>query len=115
MEEIKTAYGAGAFVSNATDITFESQSIPSIGNDPYVIGRICGMKKGTTSKPIVGKNGVYIVQVSEVTEPVALDENSLKGAKKGQAQNGQSQLRNRINQALLKMADVKDERWKAGI
>ncbi|MBX7242909.1 MAG: SurA N-terminal domain-containing protein [Bacteroidia bacterium] len=115
MEEIKTAYGPGAFVSNANDVNFESQSIPSIGNDPYVVGRICGMAKGATSKPIVGKNGVYIVQVSEITEPTALDENSLKGAKKGQAQNGQSQLRNRINQALLKMADVKDERWKAGI
>lgn len=115
MEEIKTAYGAGAFVSTANDISFESQSIPSIGNDPYIIGKVCGMAKGATSKPIIGKNGVYIIQVSNITEATALDENSLKGSKKGQAQNGQSMLRNKINQALLKMADVKDERWKAGI
>lgn len=115
LEEMKNAYGNGAFVSSANDITFESASIPGIGNDPYVIGKVAGMAKGTTSKPLVGKNGVYVLQVTEVVEAPAIDDNGLVAAKKSAALGGQNTLKSKIEQALTKMADVKDERHTVGM
>ncbi len=114
LEEIKTGYGAGAFVSSAADISFESPSIPGIGNDGYVIGKAINMAKGTTSKPIIGKNGVYIVQVTEVKEATKPDENALAGSRRSAAEQGKQQLRGKVESALVKMADAKDERYKAG-
>lgn len=114
LEEMKTGYGAGAFVSTANDISFESPSIPGIGNDPYLIGKVTGMAKGTTSKPIVGKNGVYVVQVTEVVEAPKADEAALLASRKSAAQQGQGQLKSKVEPALVKMADAKDERHKAG-
>lgn len=114
LEEIKTGYGAGAFVSSATDISFESPSIPGIGNDAYVIGKATGLAKGATSKPIVGKNGVYIVQVTEVKEATKPDEAALIAARKTAADQGKQQLKGKVEPALVKMADAKDERHKAG-
>lgn len=115
LEEIKTGYGGGAYTGTATDITFESQSAGSMGADPYLIGKICGMKKGATSKPIISKSGVYIVQVTDVVEPAALDAKVLETNKKSAASAGQSLIKSRIEQALIKSADVQDERWKVGI
>lgn len=115
MEEIKNAYGAGAFASTATDINFDAGNVPAFGQDPYIVGKICGMAKGATSKPIVGKNGVYIVQVTDIKEPAPLDAAAAEAAKKSAASAGQSGLKYKIEQALNKSADIKDERWKAGI
>jgi hypothetical protein len=114
-EEMKTTYGAGAFVSSASDITFESGNIPGVGADPYIIGKLVGMAKGTTSKPIVGKNGVYVLQVTDIKDATPLDDAAIKANKKGAASAGQSAMRGKIATALEKIADIKDDRWKMGL
>ncbi|MFN0200629.1 MAG: peptidylprolyl isomerase [Bacteroidia bacterium] len=113
LNKMKEAYGAGAFVSAATDITFDTPAIPGIGNDPVVVGKIVSTAKGTTSKTIVGKNGIYIVQPTAVTEAAAADDKMLADLQKNAQQQAQSSIRSKIEQALVKSADVKDERYKA--
>lgn len=113
LNKIKDAYGAGAFVSTAADVTFETPSISGIGNDPIIVGKIAGAKANSTSKPIVGKNGVYVVQVSAITEAPAKDAKAIEEAQKGNAQALQGVIRQKIEQALIKQADAKDERYKA--
>ena len=113
LNKIKDAYGAGAFVSTAADITFETPTIPGIGNDPIIVGKIVGAKVNTTSKPVVGKNGVYVLQVSAITEAPAKDAKALEEAQKATSQSMQGVIRQKIEQALIKQADAKDERYKA--
>lgn len=113
LNKIKDAYGAGAFVSTAADVTFETPTIAGIGNDPIVVGKIVGAKANTTSKPIVGKNGVYVIQVTAVTEAPAKDAKALEEGQKGNAQAMQNMVRQKIEQSLIKQADAKDERYKA--
>lgn len=104
---------AGAFVNAATDITFDTPSIPGIGNDAKVVGTICGLAKGAVSKPIQGQNGVYIVQVTDVVAAQVPAAEILKGTKESDATQGSMQLQNKIEQALSELGKVKDLRHKA--
>ncbi|MDX1908944.1 MAG: peptidylprolyl isomerase [Bacteroidia bacterium] len=113
LNAMKDAYGAGAFVNTASDISFESTNIPGMGTDRMVIGTIAGMQQGTTSKPITGMNGVYIVQVTSVTEAPAPDETTLKALRDNLAAQGQTTLQNKIEAALTELAKVVDARAKA--
>ena len=58
-------------VEPAQQINFNSTSIPGAGNEPAVIGAVSVQKAKTLSKPLVGKEGVFLVQVESVTEAAA--------------------------------------------
>lgn len=107
-------YGAGAFASTANDVTFGAASIPGIGMDQKVVGAVFGLKQGQTSKPIEGVNGVYLVQVTGQTTPEAPADAILKTQRDQDVMQGQMQWTRKVEQALIEIAEVKDERHKAG-
>ncbi|QGY43614.1 peptidylprolyl isomerase [Maribellus comscasis] len=57
-----------ATVENATSINFNSFQLPGVGLEPAVIGTAASLDTDQLSKPIVGNNGVFIVQVTSVNE-----------------------------------------------
>lgn len=114
LQAIKNAYGAGAFISNANDITVQSPSIPGIGSDPLIAGKVSVMKAGDVSAPIQGVNGIFIVKVLNVVDAPELDENGLKERKEMAIQQGKNLFASSIQPALIKISNVKDERYKAG-
>jgi peptidyl-prolyl cis-trans isomerase D len=85
VSEFNTALGAGTQIDalaakmklnleQAKQINFNTTSIPGAGNQPAVIGAVSALKAKATSKPLVGKDGVYVVYVEAVTEaPVQKD------------------------------------------
>lgn len=107
-------YGAGAFASTASDINFETASIPGIGMEPKVVGTVFGLKQGQISKPIEGANGVYLVQLTGISTPEVPAEAVLKTERDQDALQNQMQWQQKIERALIEIADVKDERHKAG-
>ncbi|MDX2249731.1 MAG: peptidylprolyl isomerase [Bacteroidia bacterium] len=113
LNAMKTAYGAGATVNSAENISFESYSIPGIGADKLIIGKVSGMDPGEVSKPIAGDNGVYVLQVTGVTEAPELDEATLANTKATNAAIQQQSLQNKAEPALIDLAKVKDTRAKA--
>ncbi|TAE46597.1 MAG: hypothetical protein EAZ89_19765 [Bacteroidetes bacterium] len=110
LNAVKEAYGAGAFTNSATNITFETSTIPGIGADRLIVGKVAGMAQGETSKPIEGQNGVYIIQVTAVTEAPEADETTLASLKQSQMMQGKSAIQGKIMAALTELADVKDKR-----
>lgn len=110
LNAMKDGYGAGAFINTAQGINFGSNSIPGVGADPKLVGTAMGLGAGETSAPIVGNNGVYVLQVTNVTEAEALPEAQLQARTRQLVTSGKQQMQNRINAALIEMAEVEDNR-----
>ena len=66
------ASNLGQTVGNASGATFGSNFIPQVGAEPDVLGHVFGMELNTTSKPLRGKQGVFIVRPTAITPADAL-------------------------------------------
>ena len=55
-------------VTGATNINFNSFSVPGLGAEPAVVGTVASLEVDKISKPIAGNNGVYIVKVTAVNQ-----------------------------------------------
>ncbi len=62
LNSIATTYGTQ--VDSANDIKFSSSFVPGMGTEPKVIAKALTLAKNSVSNPIVGENGVYIVNVT---------------------------------------------------
>ncbi len=78
-KEFETALAGDSTVDNlstklgvpllqAQNINFSTSALPNSSNEPEVIGRVAAQKAQTISKPIIGKEGVYVVYVVSKTE-----------------------------------------------
>ncbi len=110
LEEIATAYGPGATVQNATGIAFVTSFQNPLGAELKVYGRAFGMTPNEISKPVVGTNGVYLVQVVNVVEAAPSDPQSLESIKFSQKFGKASFFETRTYEALKEIAKVSDQR-----
>jgi peptidyl-prolyl cis-trans isomerase D len=58
----------GTEVREATNLNFESYTIPGIGPEPSIVGKISTMEVNQISSPIKGANGVYVVEVTALED-----------------------------------------------
>lgn len=93
-----------------TSITFSSYSIPNYGYEPKVIGRAMASPLNKLSKPIVGINGVFVIQVSSITPGVAPKD--WKESKSQVAQSLTGRVDNGVYSAILKKGNVEDKRYR---
>jgi peptidyl-prolyl cis-trans isomerase D len=96
-------------VRNATNINFNSFSIPGLGAEPVVVGTVASIDINKISKPVAGNNGVYIVQVTSVNQ------NPAQGVESEQARLTQSMSYRASSQAVeaqRKKAEIVDKRSK---
>ncbi|MEM8897379.1 MAG: SurA N-terminal domain-containing protein [Bacteroidota bacterium] len=107
-------YSAGSFVNTATGINFETSTIPGIGADYYLIGKISSMSQGDVSSPLEGINGVYVFKATQVTEPVELESETLITKRTSESLTGKTAIEAKIDQTLKDISDIEDERYKAG-
>ncbi len=91
-------------------ISFSSYSIPNYGYEPKVIGRAFGSSLNKLSKPIVGINGVFVIQVSTITPGVAPKE--WKDAKNQVVQTLAGRVDSGVYTAILKKGNVDDKRYR---
>ncbi len=91
-------------------ITFSSYAIPNHGYEPKVIGRALGSPLNKLSKPIVGINGVFVMQVSSITPGVAPKE--WKDAKNQVVQTLAGRVDSGVYTAILKKGNVDDKRYR---
>ena len=97
-------------VRTAAALTLKNTTLAGAGTEPKVIGAAFGLEQGITSKPIDGEKGVYVIEVTKITEATALDNytsivNRLNTALKNAAQG-------KVFQALEDAADIEDNRAK---
>ncbi len=80
--ELKTAMAAGIQIDalaakmnlnigQAQNVNFNTNSLPGAGSQPNVIGAVSVLKGKTVSKPLTGKEGVFVVAVESQTDAPA--------------------------------------------
>jgi peptidyl-prolyl cis-trans isomerase D len=113
LNAMRDAYGTGATVKSANNISFSSSSIPGLGTDRLAVGKALSLEQGETSGPVVGENAVFILQVTDVNEAPELDEATLAQNAQQRAQQQRMTLQNTVSQALREMSEVQDNRIEA--
>lgn len=81
------------------------------GPEPAVAGAALGLEAGQVSKPVVGKNGVYVIKVSTKT-PGTVAEDGLNFEQQIMGLNLRNQLESSYFKALEESVEVVDDRYK---
>ncbi|NUM49957.1 MAG: SurA N-terminal domain-containing protein [Flavobacteriales bacterium] len=92
------------------NISFSSFSVPGMGREPYVVGKLTTLKKGQISIPIKGDQGVYVVYVDNIIDAPEVSDYS--GYKTSIKQSWASRVNNEVFEALKENANVIDDRAK---
>ena len=98
-----------ATVQNASNINFNSFSVPGLGMEPAVIGAVTTLDVDKVSEPIKGNNGVYVVKVTSVNQS---DNENLESEKTRLAQNLNFRATSQAFEAQRKAAEIVDKRSK---
>lgn len=92
------------------DVTFSNPSIMGGGYDPEIVGALFskGLKDGTTTLPLKGRNAVYVVRVDKtIAEPATKSYEAEVQTLKGQAK---TSLQNDAISSLREKANIVDNR-----
>ncbi|MBX2841068.1 MAG: SurA N-terminal domain-containing protein [Flammeovirgaceae bacterium] len=112
VDEIRQAYGPGAIVSSATDISLSSTTLGSVGFAPVTIGTVFSMAAGESSGPIADENGVLVVEVDKIDEASELAEYSIYKQQLESAQNNINTVTQKISSVISEYAEVENELYK---
>jgi len=104
------AYSLDLSVMEATNINFNSFSIPGAGIEPAVISAASSSSEGTITSPIEGNNGVFIVAVNTVKENT--QNQTVDLVKSRLSSNYQVRASFEAFQGLRKEIEIVDKRYK---
>lgn len=99
-------------VEQAPNVNFMTTQIPGSSNEPAVVGAVSVQKAKTMSKPIKGKEGVFVVYVESSVEAPALTDYT--GPQKSQMQNIQPRVDYEVFNALKENANIVEHLTKFG-
>jgi peptidyl-prolyl cis-trans isomerase D len=110
LDDIAKAFGTDATVNTASDLKLNGNSIGTIGFDPVAVGTAFSLEGGKTSKPFVGENGVFIIEMKNKTVAPAL--NDYKAQKDQALQSLNGRVAYNVSEAFKDAAEIKDKRYK---
>lgn len=97
-------------VDTAQNVSFGSTSIPSVGSEPKVVSSAFNLDVNSTSEPIVGNSGVFVIMPT--FKPAPAVSGTVPQTRINTQRNTRTQVRARLMQALRKNADIEDLRAK---
>ncbi|MBN2814534.1 MAG: SurA N-terminal domain-containing protein [Bacteroidales bacterium] len=100
----------GMQVQPVSGLRFSSSSLGNAGIEPKVVAAALALEKGVLSDPVVGENGVYVLNVSNITAPEAQTEDQLNLSRNYVERNFAARANYYAFDALKKLAEVKDNR-----
>jgi peptidyl-prolyl cis-trans isomerase D len=109
IDKVSAAYGPTASVG-AGQVTLASYSIDGIGNDPEAVGKVFALKPTQKTVPFKGESGVIILQSLKTYPVTEIADYSMY--KNQISQQRTSQIDYKVDEAIKKEADIKDERYK---
>ena len=112
LDQIKDGYGNGAVIGQATSISMNTTSLPSVGFAPKAIGEIFSMETGETSEPIADENGVLVVEIDQIDAASEIAEYTLYKDQIETKFNNISQVNAKISRVMNEFADVENEIYK---
>ncbi|PQJ20498.1 peptidylprolyl isomerase [Nonlabens tegetincola] len=102
------AKAQGQSVRSAASINRKNPTIPGAGQEPVVVGTAFGLSKGTTSSPIAGEKGVYVINLTGISEAPELE--NFTSQAKLLADTNANQASSKLVEALKKKVDIVDNR-----
>jgi hypothetical protein len=61
-------------VGEATQVKFANTFVPGVGLEPYIVGAAMYLPVDGISEPLIGESGVFVVSVTNRTEPLLTEE-----------------------------------------
>ncbi len=110
IDEISSAYGTGATVYTANQISLASPSITGAGFAPEIVGAAFGLEVGKRSAPVASANGVAIVELTNLNEAMEVADYSAYKNDVVTRYSGSAQFK--ITQAIEKLYDVEEKLYK---
>ncbi|HWZ23579.1 MAG TPA: peptidylprolyl isomerase [Cytophagaceae bacterium] len=108
--KIAADYGPQALTGIAPGVTFASSAIGTIGYDPVACGKVFGLKPTKKTAPFKGETGVVMLELLKIqAAPEVADYNQQKTQKESQRAGADDY---QIDEALKKIADIQDNRYK---
>lgn len=107
LASIATTYSTD--VVTGKKVRFSDSSIEGVGYEPELIGGIFAYNQATTSSPIVGRNAVYVVQITNINEADSNDKD-LSLQRNSMNKQAASYANNASFNALKEAANVMDNR-----
>jgi len=103
------AAALGKQTDEAMKVRFSNPYVNNVGLEPMIVSKAFGMSTGQLSQPIIGANGVFIIQINSVNVP----ENSDLASAEFRLKYGLSSRASYEGyEALQEKAEIKDERIK---
>lgn len=99
----------GTQVKLANNISFASFSLPEAGIEPKIIATAVTLEKGELSDPIIGDNGVFVV---EIIDNSVTDKQEFRYEQMRLSNTYQMRARSELYEALIESADIDDKRVK---
>lgn len=96
-------------VGEATEVKFANTYVSGIGLEPYIVGAAMYLPVDQVSQPLVGESGVFVVSVTNRTEP-AQEEQDNQALKSRLKYTLESRSNYEAYDALLDAANVEDNR-----
>ncbi|WP_297088709.1 SurA N-terminal domain-containing protein [uncultured Draconibacterium sp.] len=96
-------------VQSASNVNFNSFSVPGIGLEPAVVGTVTTLDVDKVSEPIAGNNGVYVVMVTSVNEGIGGD---VATEKMRLAQTNAYRVSSQVFNAHRNAVEIEDNRAK---
>ncbi|MFC4723353.1 SurA N-terminal domain-containing protein [Geojedonia litorea] len=97
-------------VSTAAAVNMKTPTLSGAGQEPKVVGAAFGLKQGQTSKLIDGNTGVFMIEVTKVTEAPKLENYQANTMRLSTARINSAQTK--LYNALKEAAEIKDNRAK---
>ena len=98
----------GSAIESATGVAFNSRFLPGLGNEPKVIAQAYNTALNSTSKPIVGNSGVFIIKPTNKTDGGTAV--NLPSFRNTDATTTRNKVGSSLINALKKLANVDDSR-----
>lgn len=95
-------------VKTASALNMKTPTISGAGTEPKVVGAAFALESGQVSEPVVGNNGVYVVEVTKKTPGSGLDTYMSYAAQESKTQ--ANAVNTRVFNALKEAADIEDKR-----
>ncbi|MTI22161.1 foldase [Fulvivirga sp. RKSG066] len=110
LEDKATAYGDDANVYTSSDLKLSANSLPTVGYDPYAVGKAFSLENGESTEPFASENGVLIIEMLNKTVAPEIADYSIY--KTQMTQNARNRVGFSIGEAIKENADINDKRYK---
>jgi len=110
LEDLTKLFSRDAMVNSSSDLKMNSNSMPSVGFDPVMVGSVFSLESGKRSLPLAGENGIVVIELQNKTEAPAIGDFSM--FKNQLLQTLSSRGGYYITEALKEAARMEDKRYK---